>query len=367
MAAGNKIGFSVCGIADEKLRSPDCTALILEIPEGEKIEELLAGVKYDELGKTNSSGEIAIGELTFELGEALEKWTAPLEEIFPAKASNSKSQIGDASANTVLCDNRSDGVPGVKTTKPGVLIPVFPGTNNEGDLKRAFEKAGGDVRLHIIRNLTPKMYEESVSAFVGLMKDSRILMVAGGLGTVLWDERIREEISGLLEKRDGLILGIGEGFSTLLRLGLLPHGRFGVEGACPVMTDNISGKHISRIVRTKVASVKSPWFSQAAAGEVFTAVYSTGHGRFYADEKQIAEMAANGQIASQFVCFDGNASMDAEFNPGLSAAAIEAVTSPDGRILGKITHPERVGENLYKNVPGNYEQKIFESGVEYYK
>ena len=344
MAAGNKIGFTIKDMEEERLIKPDCTAVILEIPNGENVGELFAGVPFEELGATLPSGEIVVeGRLSAGLKETIDIWTAPLEEIFPVRVAGPNKE-------------KAISVPNVKIAKPRVLIPVFPGTICEIDQKRAFEKAGAEVRLFgFMDGLAEKIME------------SQIIVMSGGSSVVFRNERIKEAINDLIENRDGLILGIGDGFQTLIKLGLLPYGKIAdTDSDSPALSGNAIGRHISRFVMTRVTSVKSPWFSEMLVGDVHTLPVSSGEGRFTASRRQIDEFEKNGRIAAQYVDFDGRASMDADFNPFGSDGAIEAITSSDGRILGKMAHSERIGENLYKNVPGNRDQKIFEAGVKYF-
>ena len=382
MAAGNKIGFSVKNITEEKLRKPDYTAVILEIPENEDVEKLFSGIKFEELGTTTNEREMCIdGVLSADLEKAIEKWAGPLESVFPVRPDDTAAEKGDKSVEILLNSERYTSAPKVKTSRPLVLIPVFPGTNNETDLRRAFEKAGAETGLHLIRNQNREMLIESIGRLAEKIKECQIIMLPGGSGmgdepggaakfmtAALRNERIRDAVADLIENRDGLMLGIGSGFQVLVRSGLIPYGKIlDFDKNSPTLTNNIIGRHVSRLVRTRVTSVRSPWFSGVSAGDIHTAALSSSESRFVASEKQIADLVKNGQIAAQYVDFEGNASMDAEFNPGGSTAAVEALTSPDGRIMGKMTHSERAGADLYKNVPGDYDQKIFESGVLYFK
>jgi len=382
MAVGNKIGFHVKHMDEQKLQTPDCTALILEIPANENLGELFKGIKYEELGTTTDSGELIIeNQVSMRIEDAIQKWTAPLEGIFPTRTSEFKNKKDDAKVDNLSFVEKTGYSPKVKIAKPKVLIPVFFGTTGEAVLKRAFEKAGADVDLHLVHSLSQYSRAQSIGELAEKIKASQIIAIpsgaaggdeSGGAGkyiaAALGHESVKDAIMDLMENRDGLMLGIANGFQALIQLGLVPYGKFtGLDENSPVLTYNQIGRHLSRIVQTRITSVKSPWFSASSVGDIHAVPSAHSEGRFIANPEEIARLVQNGQIAAQYVDFDGNASMEIDFNPGYSAAAIEAITSPDGRILGKMTHPERVGQNIYKNVPGNYDQTIFESGVKYFK
>ena len=269
----------------------------------------------------------------------------------------------------------------VKVPQPKVVIPTFPGTNCEVDSARAFRRAGAEADIHIIRNLTTAQLEESISELEKKIRESQIIMIPGGfsggdepdgsakfIAAIFKNPNIKDAVTDLLENRDGLMLGICNGFQALIKLGLVPYGKI-VDGTedSPTLTYNTIGRHESCLVRTGIASVKSPWLSGVNTGDVFTIPVSHGEGRFIASPQIVKELAANGQIATQYVDFAGNPSMDIAFNPNGSVMAIEGITSPDGRVFGKMGHSERIGENLYKNGYGEKDMKIFESGVNYFK
>lgn len=276
---------------------------------------------------------------------------------------------------------RNTSGPKIRVARPKVVIPAFPGTNCEMDSARAFEKAGAEADIHIIRNLTAAQLEDSILELERKIRESQIIMIPGGFSggdepdgsakfitAVFRNPRIKDAVTDLMENRDGLMLGICNGFQALIKLGLVPEGKI-VDGRedSPTLTYNKIGRHASCLVRTGIASVKSPWLAGVEAGDVFTIPVSHGEGRFIASDEVLKQLAVNGQIATQYVDFDGTPSMDIAFNPNGSAMAIEGITSPDGRILGKMGHSERIGKNLYKNVAGEKDQKIFESGVNYFK
>ena len=249
------------------------------------------------------------------------------------------------------------------------------------DSARAFRKAGADAEIHIIRNLTTAQLEDSIRELEKKIRESQIIMIPGGFSggdepdgsakfitAVFRNPAIKDAVTDLLENRDGLMLGICNGFQALIKLGLVPEGKIvDMTENSPTLTYNKIGRHASCLVRTGITSVKSPWLAGVEAGDVFTIPVSHGEGRFIADDETLARLAANGQIATQYVDFDGNPSMDIAFNPNGSVMAIEGITSPDGRVFGKMGHSERIGKNVYKNVTGEKDQKIFESGVKYFK
>ncbi len=269
----------------------------------------------------------------------------------------------------------------MKMARPKVLIPVFPGTNCEYDTAKALETAGAEADIFVIKNLTPQAVSESTDAFAKKLSASQIMFVPGGFsggdepdGSVKFitafmrNAVIKQEISNLLNQRDGLICGICNGFQALIKLGLVPFGEIiDTDETCPTLTYNTIGRHQSRLVRTRIASNKSPWLSKTNVGDVYTVPISHGEGRFIASDEVLQKMIANGQIATQYVDLDGNATTDILFNPNGSVLAIEGITSPDGRVFGKMGHSERIGNGLYKNVPGKFDMGMFEAAVEYFK
>ena len=262
-----------------------------------------------------------------------------------------------------------------------MFIPAFPGTNCEIDTARAFEKAGAEASILVVNNLTPQAIEETIDKMAEEIKKSQIIMFPGGfsggdepegsgkfIATTFRNPKISEEVSKLLNCRDGLMLGICNGFQALIKLGLVPYGEIvDIKESDPTLTFNTIGRHISSMTYTRVTSVKSPWFSGVNAGDVFSIPISHGEGRFVADEETIKRLIANGQIATQYVTPDGDVTDEMPFNPNGSVCAVEGITSPDGRVLGKMGHCERKGDNLYANVPGEKDMTLFESGVNYFK
>lgn len=271
--------------------------------------------------------------------------------------------------------------PAVKTVNPKVTIPVFPGTNCEYDSARAFQKAGAKVDTVVVRNLTAAEIEESVDAIVDSINSSQIIMIPGGfsagdepdgsgkfIAAFFRNSKVEEAVMELLNKRDGLILGICNGFQALIKLGLLPFGEIrDIEEDYPTLTYNKIGRHVSRVVNTKIISNLSPWFNNVSVGDVYSIAVSHGEGRFVANPALIEDMEKRGQIATQYVNFEGNPSYNIKFNPNGSYCAVEGITSPDGRVLGKMAHSERIGKNIMKNIPGRKDQKLFEAGVDYFK
>ena len=270
--------------------------------------------------------------------------------------------------------------PLVRTAKPRVLIPAFPGTNCEIDSARAVRDAGAEPEVFVVNNLSAEGIARSVDHFADRLKDSQMIFIPGGFSggdepdgsgkfitAFFRNAEIREGVTELLEQRDGLICGICNGFQALIKLGLVPYGKIiDTDESCPTLTFNTIGRHQSRIVRTRIASNKSPWLALTQVGDVYSVPISHGEGRFLASEELVRELAENGQIATQYVDFDDKATSDVHFNPNNSLFAIEGITSPDGRVFGKMGHAERIGSGLYRNVPGNYDLRMFEAAVKYF-
>ena len=271
--------------------------------------------------------------------------------------------------------------PVIKTAKPKVLIPVFPGTNCEYDTAKALMTAGAEPEIFVINNLSPASISSSVKSFAQKVKEAQIIFVPGGFSggdepdgsgkfitAFFRNGEIREQVNELLKNRDGLMCGICNGFQALIKLGLVPYGEIiDTDESCPTLTYNTISRHQSRLVRTRIASNKSPWLMETKPGEVYTVPISHGEGRFIASEELIKKLAENGQIATQYVDLEGKPSFDVHFNPNNSAYAVEGITSPDGRVLGKMGHSERIGSGLYKNVEGRYDMGLFASAVKYFK
>ena len=269
----------------------------------------------------------------------------------------------------------------MKVAKPKVLIPVFPGTNCEYDSARAVERAGAEPEIFVVRNLSADAVARSVEQFASKLKNAQMVFIPGGFSggdepdgsakfitAFFRNAAVKEAVTELLDSRDGLMCGICNGFQALIKLGLVPYGKIiDTDETCPTLTFNNISRHQSRIVHTRIASTKSPWLSLMNVGDIVNVPISHGEGKFLASPELIAQLAANGQIATQYVDLNGNATADIDFNPNGSLCAIEGITSPDGRVFGKMGHSERIGKDLYKNVPGEYDIRMFEAAVKYFK
>lgn len=369
MCFGNGIGFTF---------APDINAKTLfECRYGSFIIETDKKIRGEYLGKTTDTPYIRINKAKISLDSLMSSWEAPLESIFPTKTA-AKS---DTKIPSFTCSKRPAAAASVKFASPRALITVFPGTNCEYDTARAFERAGAKADVFVFRNITAKALEESISTLAERIKKSQIFMLPGGFSggdepdgsgkfitAVLRNPQVKEALTELIEERDGLVLGICNGFQALLKSGLLPYGRIADELTpdCPTLTYNTIGRHQSRMVYTRISSVKSPWLSGVDAGDIHTIPISHGEGRFVASGELIEKLAQNGQIATQYVTPDGTPTMDDRYNPNGSVCAVEGILSPDGKIFGKMGHSERTGSNLLRNIPGNHEQNIFLFGVKYY-
>ena len=373
MAFGNKLGVKLEHNLDPRdAFAPGFGYIVAEIPDG-KVGEL--SITYTLIGEVTKSG-FSYGNVSISMEEALEAWTGTLEKVFPTVAVKGKEMLDTPvhrSGSIYVCKH--------KVAKPTVFIPVFPGTNCEYDSARAFERAGADVVTKIFRNLSEQDILESVDVFSEAISKAQIIMFPGGFSagdepdgsakffaTAFQNEKIKEAVRKLLDERDGLILGICNGFQALIKLGLLPHGEIvGQTPDSPTLTFNTINRHISRMVYTKVVTDKSPWLAGADLGGTYVIPASHGEGRFVAPKEWIDRLFTNGQVATQYVDLDGNPTMDEEWNVNGSYDAIEGILSPDGRIFGKMGHSERRGEAVAMNIYGEQDMKIFESGVEYFK
>lgn len=371
---GNGYGFKFTNkLTNDELFAPLSGSLVLELADGAELDNSV--VSYD-LGTVTDDGKVTVNGVAVDVNTLIEKWTAPLEKVFPTKA-----ECPEIAVDIPLFTERNTSSPAIKTAKPTVFIPVFPGTNCEVDSARAFEKAGANVELLIVKNLTSAHIEETIKAMEKIISKSQMIMFPGGfsggdepdgsgkfIATTFRNPRIANAVNEMLKNRDGLMLGICNGFQALIKLGLVPYGEIReLKPTDPTLTFNTIGRHISHMAYTRVTSVKSPWFASVNAGDVFAIPVSHGEGRFMADEATVKMLAENGQIATQYVDLNGNPSADITYNVNGSVCAIEGITSPDGRILGKMGHSERKGDSLYKNVPFAKDQRIFESGVKYFK
>lgn len=393
MSLGNRIGAILNNISKEELFGFNYGSLILEVKEGVNLEDEFKGTNYKVIGSTIKDGVIKCEEYDFEVSlEELEKaYEEKLEDVFKSKTEDKEECVSD------LINNDKDGANILdngqmhieeklkskitRVEKPRVVIPVFPGTNCEYDCRRAFEKEGAEVHEVIIRNLNKEALIDSINMLKKEIDKSQIIMLPGGfsagdepdgsakfIATIFRNPKIKDSVMKLLNERDGLILGICNGFQALIKLGLLPYGKIiDIEEDMATLTYNNINRHMSSIVRTKITSKKSPWFNDVSLGEVHSIPISHGEGRFVAPEALIKELVENDQIATQYVDLEGNIAMNMPYNPNGSSLAIEGITSRDGRILGKMGHSERIGDNLYKNIPGEFDQKLFKSGVDYFR
>lgn len=369
MCFGNKIGFEFTSQPSaEMLFKPCYGAFIIELKgEAKSGEEVL--------GKTIKDYKIICRDYTLSLDNLQRIWEGKLEPVFPCRIKTT-----DTTPQTYSSPNRIQLSASTKIAKPRVLIPVFPGTNCEYDTARAFEKAGAKPEVVVIRNLSAGDIEESVSYFERAVRRSEIIMIPGGFSggdepegsgkfitAFFHNPKIKDAVHDLLRNRDGLMLGICNGFQALIKLGLVPYGEIiDMADDAPTLTFNTINRHQSMMVNTRIASNKSPWLYGCEAGDIHTVPISHGEGRFVAPASLIQQLAKNGQIATQYVDLDGNPTMDIRYNPNTSIEAIEGITSPDGRVFGKMGHSERKGSYICKNVQGEKDQKIFESGVKYF-
>ncbi len=375
MALGNNVGVKFNKYADHAIFQPALGSFIVEV-DITAVNHLLELPNVKVIGVTQAAPIIELEDQSVSLKEVQAAYEAPLNDIFPMHAPNG---VGEAVA--YIHDQHAKPRSASLGAKPKVLIPVFPGTNCEFDSARAFERAGAEADIVVIRNQTPEQLKESIDVIKAKLAESQILMFPGGfsagdepdgsgkfMATLFRNPYLAEGLENLLYKQDGLVLGICNGFQALIKLGLLPGGHIETLTADhPTLTYNTIGRHLSRMVNTKVISTKSPWMCDAKAGEIYTVPISHGEGRFIASPQQVLEFNKTGQIATQYVDFDGIASMDSRFNPNQSVAAIEGIYSPDGRVFGKMAHSERCGAGISKNIPGQLEMPIFTSGVKYFK
>jgi phosphoribosylformylglycinamidine synthase len=371
MAFGNKTGFTFAqGLDSKTLFAPLQGSFVLELADENSFDGTV-------LGTTNDNAVFILDGTIYTCDDLIDEWTGKLEKVFPTD-SGKKAKM---SIDVPLYKERSIFVAKNKVAKPKVFIPAFPGTNCEIDTARAFEKAGAETSILVVNNLSPSAINETIDKMVKEIESSQIVMLPGGfsggdepegsgkfIATTFRNPKVSEAVTKLLNCRDGLMLGICNGFQALIKLGLVPYGEIvGIKETDPTLTFNTIGRHISSMAYTRVTSVKSPWFSSVNAGDTFAVPISHGEGRFVANDDVMKKLVANGQIATQYVNLDGEVTDEMPFNPNGSVCAVEGITSPDGRVLGKMGHCERKGDNLYGNVPFEKDMKIFESGVKYFK
>ncbi len=370
MSFGNGIGFASTGTAKGQWHLPFYGAIIAELCE----EVSLPGVM--KLGVTTAEPVLSLDGDTATVAELLALHEGVLEDVYPTKVPGESAPVP-----TFSHEGASTLAPSVQVAKPKVLIPVFPGTNCEYDSARAVMAAGAEAEIVVIRNLTADDVAESVETVAQKIRESQMIFLPGGFSggdepdgsakfitAFFRNPAVKEEVTNLLKRRDGLMCGICNGFQALIKLGLVPFGEIrNTDESCPTLTFNTISRHQSRIVHTRIASTKSPWLSLMHVGDIVNVPISHGEGRFYASEALALSLAENGQIATQYVDLTGTPTMDTAFNPNGSLFAIEGITSPDGRVLGKMGHAERIGKDLYRNVPGEYAIRLFEAAVKYFK
>ncbi|MDE7199789.1 MAG: phosphoribosylformylglycinamidine synthase subunit PurQ, partial [Lachnospiraceae bacterium] len=377
MAFGNGLGVAVdSSYKAESLFDNGLGDIVAEMPAKEVHRLKTLGIDYEEIGTVTADGVFSYGSMKLEQKEALQAWKSKLDKVFPYTAGKDKSPVASPvyrADKVYVCKN--------KVAKPTVFIPVFPGTNCEYDSAKAFENAGAQAVVKVFKNQNAADIRESVEAFGQAIGQAQIIMFPGGFSagdepdgsakffaTAFQNEKMKEAVMKLLNERDGLALGICNGFQALIKLGLVPYGEIcGQEEDSPTLTFNTVNRHISKMAYLKVVSNKSPWLAGAELGQTYVNPASHGEGRFVAPKEWIDRLFANGQVATQYADCDGNVSMDEEWNINGSYASIEGITSPDGRILGKMAHSERRGDAVAVNIYGEQDMKIFESGVGYFK
>ena len=375
MAFGNGMGVKIEHSMDAReLFAPAFGDIVAEVP-ADKVGEL--SISYTVIGEVTDDAKFAFGDTEITLKEAEDAWTGTLEQVFRTVS----DEASDEKVESPLYDTKDIVICGHKIAQPTVFIPVFPGTNCEYDSAKAFERAGAKVITKVFRNMDAADIVDSVNTFEKEIAKSQIIMFPGGFSagdepdgsakffaTAFQNAKLKEAVEKLLNERDGLVLGICNGFQTLVKLGLVPYGEVvGQTPDSPTLTYNTIGRHISKMVYTKVVTNKSPWLQGAELGGAYTNPASHGEGRFVASEEWLDKLFANGQVATQYCDLDGNVSMDEEWNVNGSYRAIEGITSPDGRVLGKMAHSERRADSVAINIYGEQDMKIFESGVKYFK
>ncbi len=378
---GNKIGIKFNGLSKEELFGLNYGSVIVEVAADEDLNKAFEGCNYKVIGETIEKPVIISEEydFTFNIDDLIRVYEKKLSTVFKIETEKSQESVPEIKVEEKKIILPSS--PSIKTAKPRVIIPVFPGTNCEYDCNRAFTKAGAETTELVFKNYSKNALLESIEALEKQIRESQIIMIPGGfsagdepdgsgkfIATIFRNERNKDAVNDLLKNRDGLVLGICNGFQALIKLGLVPYGEIvDIEEDMATLTYNNINRHMSSIIRTKITSNKSPWFSEVNVGDIHNVAISHGEGRFIANEELLRQLITNDQIATQYVDLEGNVSLDMPFNPNGSVLGIEGITSPDGRVLGKMGHSERIGEDLYVNVPGNFDQKIFESGVKYFR
>ncbi|MGL4797260.1 MAG: phosphoribosylformylglycinamidine synthase subunit PurQ [Paraclostridium sp.] len=329
------------------------------------------------LGNTTTDKHIFINDEVINIDYLYNKYCDVLENVFPTKTDEIKDKIETIS----FINNSKDSKSELSIASPKVFIPAFPGTNCEYDSSRVFEKAGAKTSVKVFKNLSYTDIEDSINTIVEEIKSSQIIMLPGGfsagdepdgsgkfIATVFRNPKVMEAVNEFLTKQDGLMIGICNGFQALIKLGLVPYGEIrDIDESCPTLTYNNIGRHQAKMVQTRIASNKSPWLYETEVGDIHSIAVSHGEGKFVASEDMMKQLIDNGQIATQYVDVDGNPTYDVAFNPNGSTYSVEGITSLDGRVFGKMGHSERIGEHVVKNIIGEKDQKIFESGVKYFR
>ena len=373
MSFGNHVGFKFTKqLPEELLFNPVYGGFVLELSGGIPAEEgeIIGVTRMEPLLENTDGTKFA------SISEFQKAYEDRLESVFPCNIETSDKAVEKFSYRA---EHRPS--PAVKAASPRVLIPVFPGTNCEYDTQRAFERAGANTDIFVINNLSSRDIEESVAEFSKRLSKAQIVMIPGGFSggdepdgsgkfitAFFRNPRIKDGVHELLKNRDGLMLGICNGFQALVKLGLVPYGEIvDMTDDAPTLTFNSIGRHQSMMVTTRIASNKSPWLAHTQVGDYHTVPISHGEGRFVASEEWVRILSQNGQIATQYVDLTGEPTYDIRFNPNMSVAAIEGITSPDGRVFGKMAHSERTGSNIAKNIDGDKDQMLFQSGVEYFR
>ena len=376
MAFGNRMGVTLEHNVDERdLFAPAFGDIIAEVP-ADKVGEL--SITYMVIGEVTEEPVLAYKDVKITIADAEEAWKGTLEKVFPT---NSGAEGQDEKVETGVYETSDIYICNHKIAQPTVFIPVFPGTNCEYDSAKAFERAGAKTNIKVFKNMNASDIIDSVNVFEKAINDAQIIMFPGGFSagdepdgsakffaTAFQNAKMKEAVEKLLNERDGLVLGVCNGFQALVKLGLVPNGAItGQDADAPTLTYNTIGRHISKMVYTKVVTNKSPWLQKATLGGVYTNPASHGEGRFVANKEWLDKLFANGQVATQYCDPEGNITMDEEWNVNGSYCAIEGITSPDGRVLGKMAHSERRARSVAMNIYGEQDLKIFESGVEYFK
>jgi phosphoribosylformylglycinamidine synthase len=375
MAMGNKIGVNIReSISVDDLYSREYGSILIEIDSDIEYKDILDKLNYVQIGSTIEEAVIRYKDVVIDIDEIINVWTNTLEDVYPTKTNETqevKEQLYNA-GKVYSCKN--------KVARPKVFIPVFPGTNCEYDSAKVFEQAGADVDMFVFKNLNSRDIKDSIKVMTDKINNSQMIMIPGGfsagdepegsgkfIATIFRNEYIKNAVLELLNNRDGLMLGICNGFQSLIKLGLVPYGDIReLTNNDPTLTYNTIGRHISCMVNTKIVSNKSPWLANVNVGDIHAIPVSHGEGRFMVNEMMARKLFDNGQVATQYVDHEGNPTMDIRFNPNGSLYAIEGITSPDGRVFGKMGHSERIGTNVANNIIGKKDQLIFKSGVEYF-